>query len=159
MVEGKGLGIGIGIGIVMGIGIGVIALPLVDNMSNQPNPIADIIQTDDAHFAQINVRYDSTTDRLSGSLILTNKDGDYTKANGNLQLYVKKDGSMVHSATFDVTRDDFASWKNNNGEKITGYSFSLKKYFSSGPHDVLVDFVSGPEKSWIDLHDTFWSIN
>ncbi len=23
-----------------------------------------------------------------------------------------------HSATFDVTRDDFASWKNNNGEKI-----------------------------------------
>ncbi len=89
----------------------------------------------------------------------SNKDGDYTKANGNLQLYVQKDGRMVHSATFDVTKDDFASWKNNNGEKITGYSFSLKKYFSSGPHDVLVDFVSGPEKSWIDLHDTFWSIN
>jgi len=160
MVEGKGLGIGIGIGIVMGIGIGVIGLPLVDNiMSNQSNPIADILETDDAQLARLETRYNDATDRLTTTLILTNKNGDYTKANGNLELTVKKDGRTVHSEEFEFTKDDFVSWRNNNGDKVTGYQFSVNKYFSSYGHDVFVDLETKSGSIWKDLHTTFFSLN
>jgi len=160
MVEGKGIGIGIGIGVVIGILIGIIASPLVDiTMSNQSNPIADVLETDDAQLARLETRYNDANDRLTTTLILTNKNGDYTKANGNLELTVKKDERTVHSEEFEFTKDDFVSWRNNNGDKVTGYQFSVNKYFSSYGHDVFVDVVTKSGHTWNDLHVSFFSLN
>jgi len=164
MVEGKGLGIGIGIGIVIGIGIGVIGLPLVDNsMSEQPNPnpIAVVLpDIDDAHLAHIKANYFEDNNRLIVALILTNKDAGYTKADGHLEIRVYNDDrERVYSNEYDVTKDDFFSWKTNFGEKVTGYRIDETKYFASGSHDVYVDFTKKGGSTWQELHTDFYSIN
>jgi len=163
MVEGKGIGIGIGIGVVTGILIGIIVSGGIGT-STQSNPIADIIpdiiQTDDAYLASIDANYNHKTDKLSVTLILTNKDGDYTKANGNLQLRVHDDAGRKRLSTeYDVTRDDFFSWKTNSGEKITGYRIQETKVFASYNHDVYVDFTLNDGTNWKDLHASFFSLN
>jgi len=160
MVEGKGIGIGIGIGVVIGILIGVIASPLVGiSTSNLSNPIADIIPTDDAHLANLEAYYDEVNDRLIVALILTNKNADYTKANGHLEIRVLNDnGFPVYNNEYDFTKDDFFSWKTNSGEKITGYRIDINKYFTSGSHDVYVDFTT-KSGTWKDLYASFYSLN
>ena len=159
MVEGKGIGIGIGIGVVMGILIGIIVSGGLST-SIQSNPIADIIQADDARLAHIEASYSYENDRLAVALIFTNKDAEYTKADGHLKIrVVNDDGFQVYSNEYDVTRDDFLSWKTISGEKITGYRMDINKYFSSYGHDVYVTFTKKDGSTWNDLHDSFWSLN
>jgi len=158
MVEGRGIGIGMGIGIFMGILIGIIASPFVDNLSNQPNPIADIIQIDDARLAHIEASYYEDNDRLIVALILTNKDAEYAKADGHLKLTVRDElYTKYYSNEYDVTRDDFFSWKTNFGEKITGYRVDEHKFFASGDYDVYVDFTKKDGRVWKELHTSFRS--
>ncbi len=68
-------------------------------------------------------------------------------------------GVQVYSNEYDVTRDDFLSWKTNSGEKVTGYRMDITKYFASYNHDVYVDFTKKDGSTWNDLHDSFWSLN
>ena len=163
MVDGTSIGIGIGIGVVIGILIGIIVSGGVST-SNQSNPIADIVSDiipiDEPYLASIETSYDSKIDRLSVTLILTNKDGDYTKADGHLELRVHDDAGRKRLSTeYDVTRDDFFSWKDNSGEKITGYRIQETKYFESYGYDVYVDFTLKDGTNWTDLHATFFSLN
>ena len=163
MVEGKGIGIGIGIGVVMGVLIGIIFSGGI-SMSTQSNPIADIIpeitQTTDAYLASIEAYYDADTDKLTVALILTNKNAEYTKADGHLEIRVYNDNRLkVYSNEYDVTRDDFFSWKDNSGEKITGYRVQETKTFGSYNHNVYVDFTLKDGTNWTDIHTTFWSLN
>ena len=151
--------IGIVIGVVITILIGVIVSGGIST-SNQSNPIADIIETDDVHLASIEAFYHESSDRLVVALILTNKDAEYTKANGNLKLRVTHENEVrVYSNEYDFTKDDFFSWKTNSGEKITGYRIDIDKHFLTGSHDVYADFTTKSDKTWNHLHASFYSID
>ena len=158
-MEGKGVGIGIGIGVVIGILIGIIVSGGIST-TNQSNPIADIIETDDARLASIQASYFEDNDRLVVALILTDKNAEYTKANGLLELRVLNDnGYPVIFEEYDVTRDDFFSWKDGSGEKVTGYRIEETKVFAFGSHDVYVDFTLDDGRKWSDIHASFFALN
>ena len=155
MGTASGIGIGIGVGIVIGI---VVTMSFVainqGTITIEDIPVLDF---DDARLARLQADYNEETDRLQVVVILTDSNGEYTKANGNGNLYVKKDISLVHSDNFSFKKDDFVTWKNSfTGEKVTGYMFSIKKYFPQGSHDVFVDLNIG-DKYWEELHVSFYS--
>ena len=140
----------------IGIGIGVIFLAFVAyNMFSQGILLP---QVDDAHLASLEASYFEDSDRLVVALILTNKDAEYTKANGHLELKVLKGAVRVYSNEYDFTKDDFFSWKTNFGEKITGYRIDINEKFFSGEHDVYVDMVLKSGSSWEGLHASFYSL-
>jgi len=156
---GTSKGIGIGVGIT--VGVFVVAFLIFGMGSSSVNVIEEIadivVESDDARLARLQADYNEETDKLQVVVILTDSNGEYTKANGNGNLYVKKDTSLVHTDNFSFKKDDFVTWKNTfTGEKTTGYMFSIKKYFPQGSHDVFVDLYIG-EKQWDELHVSFYS--
>ena len=167
MGNSQGIGIGIGIGIIIGIGIGVIVLPIVaDSLSNQPNPvadiianpIADIIETDDARLASLSAYYYEERDRLLTVLTLMDSNGDDTKANGHLELRIlNEDDVVVYFKEYDFKKDDFISWKNNFGNKITGYRMDITNFFPDGKYQVYADFNT-QKSTWKDLNTSFYSL-
>jgi len=114
-------------------------------------------ESDDARLAQIESWYDYNTDRLTVTILLTDSNGDYTKANGDAEITIQKDGRMVYSDKYYFVKDDFVSWKDNFGGKITGYTIGIRQFFSSGSHDVFVD-LNTKSLHWDDLHDSFYSL-
>jgi len=147
---GKVKSTGLGVGGIIGVLILVILVASV---------IIDFNDKDDARMARIQADYSHETDRLTVALILTNQNGDYTKANGHLEIRVLNDnGRQVYSNEFDFTKNDFVSWQNNVGGKTTGYLFSINKYFSSYGHDVFVDLETKSGKTWKDIHARFFSL-
>ena len=113
---------------------------------------------DDARLALLQSSYFYDNNRLVVNIILTDSNGDYTKANGNAEITVLKDGHMVYSNEYNFVKDDFVTWRNAiSGEKITAYRIDIKQYFSSGSHDVFVD-LNTRSGHWEDLHDSFYSL-
>jgi len=113
---------------------------------------------DDARLAQLESRYFYDSDRLIVAVLLTDKDAEYTKASGNLDLYIKKDDILVYTANYDFVKDDFLSWKDNSGYKKTGYRIQIDKFFPSGSHDVYVNLETKSGSYWKDLHTSFYSL-
>jgi len=140
--------------IVIIVGLVVIAF-IVYNLYTQGILLGEI---DDAHLARIEAYYDADTDRLIVALILTNKDGDYTKANGHLELTVKNDRIQVYSTEHTFMKDAFFTWNTNFGGKVTGYRIDINKNFYSGSYDVYVDLETGSGGYWQDLHASFYSL-
>ena len=114
-------------------------------------------ESDDARLADINASYDYETDRLTVSIFLTDSNAEYTKANGNAEMTILKDGRVVNSATYNFVKDDFVSWINLFGGKNTAYVIVVREYFSSGEYDVYVD-LNTKTRYWEDLHDSFYSL-
>ena len=114
-------------------------------------------ESDDARLADINASYDYETDRLTVSIFLTDSNAEYTKANGNAEMTILKDGRVVNSATYNFVKDDFVSWINLFGGKNTAYVIVVREYFSSGEYDVYVD-LNTKTRHWEDLHDSFYSL-
>jgi len=112
---------------------------------------------DDARLASINASYDVYTDRLTVSIFLTDSNAEYTKANGDAEMTILKDGRVVNSATYNFVKDDFVSWINLFGGKNTAYVIVVREYFSSGEYDVYVD-LNTKTRHWEDLHDSFYSL-
>ena len=82
----------------------------------------------------------------------------FSKANGNAEVTVQKDGRMVYSNKYDFVKNDFVTWKNNLGGKTTGYMIDIRQFFSNGWHDVFVD-LNTKSGYWEDLHDRFYPLN
>jgi len=164
MVEGKGIGIGLGIGVVMGILIGIIASPLVD-MSNQSNPIADIIQIDDPQFAQVEAFYDETDNELSVYLYFTDTDGRDVKADGKATITVtdldwdREKTGRPYSYEFEFERDGFQTWRDSSGIKNTAYRFDINQEFASETvsWDVSLEIETDNGLYWDDVDTTFIS--
>ena len=116
-----------------------------------------VSEYDDARLANINASYDYETDRLTVSIFLTDSNAEYTKANGNAEMTILKDGRVVNSATYNFVKDDFVSWINLFGGKNTAYVIVVREYFSSGKYDVYVD-LNTKTRHWEDLHDSFYSL-
>jgi len=144
------------IAIAVGVGIlGFFILFIGLNMFDQGILLGEV---DDVRLASLQSNYYYEDDRLVVNVILTNKDGEHTKANGHVELSVLKDGRPVYSNEYDFTKDDFLSWQTIFGGEFTGYRIDIKEYFSSGEHDVYVDMVLKSDRYWEDLHDTFYSL-
>jgi len=140
----------------VGVGIlGFFILFIGLNMFDQGILLGEV---DDVRLASLQSNYYYEDDRLVVNVILTNKDGEHTKANGHVELSVLKDGELVYSNEYDFTKDDFLSWQTIFGGEFTGYRIDIKEYFSSGEHDVYVDMVLKSDRYWEDLHDTFYSL-
>jgi len=113
---------------------------------------------EDARLARVQANYNDESDRLQVIIILTDSNGDYTKANGNAEVTVQKDGRMVYSNKYDFVKNDFVTWKNNLGGKTTGYMIDIRQFFSNGWHDVFVD-LNTKSGYWEDLHDRFYPLH
>ena len=150
---GTSKGIGIGVGITVGV---IVVAFLIFEMGFT---LVDVVEEfEDARLARISANYNDETDRLQIIIILTDSNGEYTKANGYGNFHVKKDGNLVHTDNFTFEKDDFVTWKDNFGNKATGYMTDTRKFFPTGMHEVFVDLNIG-EKHWDDLHDGFFSLN
>jgi len=158
-----GIGIGIGVGFVIGF---VVALAFVG--TNQGISIVEDIPVlenipelvyNEPKLAYMESYYVDDTDRLTITISLTDKNAEYTTADGNLDIKVKKDERQVYTTTKEFVKDDFISWKNNFGEKVTGTRISINQYFPSGSHDVFIDMTLSDGLTWYDMHDSFYSLN
>jgi len=86
-----------------------------------------IPQVDDAYLASLEASYFEDSDRLVVALILTNKDAEYTKANGHLELKVLKGVVRVYSNEYDFTKDDFFHGKPILEKKLQDIELILMK--------------------------------
>jgi len=147
---GKGMGIG--------IGVVVILVLIVGYSLYQEGAILGVV--DDARFGELFTQYDDDRDRLTVVLYLTNKDGDYTKANGVLKIKVDTGNTLGYFRTFEFTKDDFSTFKTIWGEDRTGFRVSVNKYFTPGDHNVYGDVVLESGSSWVgdnNLRASFYS--
>ena len=143
------MGTGTKIGIGVGASVGVIFLIIFTFY---------VTQYEDARLAQILAQYDEDTDRLIVAILLTDSNGDYTKASGDAVVTVKEEGFTVYSSDpYYFDKNDFISWQDNFGSKSTGYRIDIRQFFSSGSHDVFVD-LNTKSSYWEDLHASFYSL-
>jgi len=145
---GSGKKIGAGAGVTIGVII-VIFLIIVVFYGTE---------YEDARLARVHAIYDDDTNRLVVTIILTDSNGEYTKASGNAEITVQKDGRTVYSNKYNFVKNDFVTWKNNLGGKTTGYMIDIRQFFPTGSHDVFVD-LNTKTSHWEDLHDGFFSLN
>jgi len=145
--KAKNIGIGIGAGIA-----GVFVVFVIGFLGFLES------EYDDARLAELRASYFDRNNMLVVAILLTDKDAEYTKASGNLDLYIKKDSILVYTANYDFVKDDFLSWKDNSGVKHTGYRIQIDKFFPSGSHDVFVNLETNSGSYWKDLHTSFYSL-
>jgi len=149
------LGTGKTVGIVAGISAGiVVAFILIMGVF-----LSEAGYVDDARLARVQADYFEENNRLDIRIILTDSNADYTKASGDAFVYVEKDGFTVYtSELFSFDRSDFVSWRDNSGNKITGYIIDIREYFGPGPYDVFVQMETKGGSYWEDLHVSFYSL-
>jgi len=149
------MGSGKTVGIVVGVSAGVIvAFILILGIF-----LSEAGFQDDARLARVQANYFDENNRLDVRIILTDSNADYTKASGNAFIYVQKDGFTVYtSEVYSFDRSDFVSWRDNSGNKITGYIIDIREYFGPGPYDVFVTLDTKGGSYWEDLHDSFYSL-
>jgi len=156
-----GIGIGIGIGFVAGVVV-MLAFSATTQNVLEGNPILENIPTLDfdkkAELLYLDADYIEETSRLKITVRLTDEDAEYTKDTGVLDIVVKKDGRTVFTDQYKVTDDDFYTWKDNNGNKVTGALVNFYHYFGPYSHDVIVDFVS-EDSNFIGATTNFFSLN
>ena len=150
------MGSGKTVGIVAGISAGVIVVfILIMGVF-----LSEAGYQDDARLAEVRTDYNEETDRLILNIILTDTNADYTKVSGELFFYVKKDGNLIYnSEVYSFEPSDFVSWRDNSGNKITGYIIEEREYFSGGSHDLFVTMETKTGRYWEDLHASFYSLN
>lgn len=110
---------------------------------------------DDARLAEIIATYFDDKDGLAVAVILHNADGEFTKANGHLELIIQKGNTKVYSNGYDFTKDDFLTWDNLFLGKQRGVVFTIDKRFSSGEYDVYANLQT-KSHYWEGLHARFY---
>ncbi len=152
---GTSKGIGIGVGITVGV---IVVAFLIFEMGFT---FVDVVEEfEDARLARLQANYNEETDKLQVVVILTDSNGDYTKASGDATITVKTTGDVRYTAysnTYYFEKDDFVTWKDNSGNKVTGYMIDIRENFSGGSHDVFVD-LNTKSGHWENLHDSFYSL-
>ena len=151
---------GIGIGIAIGIAL-TLSFVVFLGTDLGTSTLEDIpaLVFNEPRLASLESWYDDDTGKLQVALMLTDKNAEYTKADGNLELLVAKDGREVYSTEYDFKKDDFLAWKNSlTGEKITGYRMTINQNFYDGSHDVYINMQTDSGLYWEDLHTSFWAL-
>ena len=115
-------------------------------------------ESDDARLAEILAIYYDDQDRLFVALLLHNADGEFTKANGHIELTIKSGASTVYSNEYDFTKNDFITWDNLFLGKQRGVPISINERFPSGDYDVYVNMETKSGNYWEGLHTSFYSL-
>ena len=115
----------------------------------------DVIPSD-ARLAELRATYFDATDRLAVAVILTNSDGEFTEANGHLELVIYRGNHEVYSNEYGFKKDDFLTWNNLFGGQSRGVVFTINERFSSGEYDVYADMQLKPGRYWEGLHANFY---
>jgi len=144
----------------VGYGIGLVfalAMATIFGMT-----FMDTVIPSDARLAELRATYFDDTDRLAVAIILTNSDGEFTEANGHLELTIKNNGRTVYSNEYGFKKDDFLTWNNLFGGQTRGVVFTINerfpgKSFSGEEYDVYADLKLKPGRSWEGLHASFYS--
>ena len=141
------------IGIGAGVGIGAIIALFV---------VYSTMESDDARLAEIIATYFDDTDRLAVALMLHDADGEFTKANGHIELTIKSGASTVYSNEYDFTKNDFVTWDNLFLGKQRGVPFAVNerfpgKSFSGEEYDVYENLKLNSGRYWENLHASFRS--
>jgi len=84
--------------------------------------------SDDARLAQLTATYYDDQDRLLVTLILTNSDGEFTKANGHITISIDTIGRL-YFYEYDFVKDDFVTWDNLFLGKQRGVWFNIHERF------------------------------
>jgi len=118
--------------------------------------------SDDARLAELRATYFPDQGRLGVVVILHNADGEFTKANGHLELTIYKGTSMIYSNEYDFTKDDFLTWDNLFLGKERGVPFAINerfpgKSFSGEEYDVYANLKLNSGRYWENLHASFYS--
>jgi len=114
-------------------------------------------ESDDARLADLRATYFDDVDRLAVAVVLTNADGEFTKANGHLELTIKRGASTVYSNEYDFTKNDFLTWDNLFTGKTKGVMFDIRERFPRGDYDVYANMET-KSGYWEGLHATFYSL-
>ena len=159
MTTASGIGIGIGIGVVIGFGFAFVFLAGM----NQDTPVLENIPSlveDEARLAQLVATYNDDLDRLVIAIILTDADGEFTKADGIITLFILNDrGTEVYSGQHNFTKDDFLTWNNPYLGKQKGAWITIDQGFYSGNHDVYAVMALKSGALWDKLHASFYSLD
>jgi len=164
MTTASGIGIGIGIGEVIGFGFAFVFLAGM----NQDIPIIENIPAlvyDEPKFARLEAYYDYYDDKTTVVLILTDNDGKFVKANGDVRLTLCNEVSGTDrlidcfSNDFTFEKDDFYTI-DNSGRKRTATQFVIYQELSNTQEvfgwwwqasaDIVID-----ELTWIDVDVRF----
>jgi len=113
---------------------------------------------DDARLADLRATYFDDEDRLAVAVVLTNADGEFTKANGHLELTIKRGASTVYSNEYDFTKNDFLTWEGLFSGKTTGLLIDVRERFQRGDYDVYTNMETKSGRYWEGLHATFYSL-
>ena len=112
---------------------------------------------DDARLAEIIATYIDESG-LAVAVILHNADGEFTKANGHLELTIyTENGLLAYSNEYDFTKDDFITWDNPLLGKQRGVPIIINEIFPYGDYDVYVNLKTDSGSSWDSLHASFIS--
>ena len=113
---------------------------------------------DDARLAEIIATYFEDQDKLAVAVILHNADGEFTKANGHLELAIYTErGKLVYSNGYDFVKYDFVTWDNLFLGKQRGVPIIINERFLRGDYDVYVNLETNSGSYWEGLHASFCS--
>lgn len=118
----------------------------------------NVLVYDDARLADLRATYFDEDNRLAVAVVLTNADGQFTKANGHLELAIKKGTSTVYSNEYDFTKNDFLTWNNLFGGQTMGFWIDIRERFPRGDYDVYANMETNSGRYWEGLHTTFYSL-
>ena len=116
-------------------------------------------ESENIRLAQVKTFHDADTDTLQVFVILTDSKGDYTKASGDANVTIEKDGYKVYSVRYFFDKNDFVTFtENSTGDKVTGYVITIQEFFPAGVHEVSVDLTT-KSAYFEDLNSGFISLN
>jgi len=160
MTTASGIGIGIGIGVVIGFGFAFVFLAGMNQDTPIIENIPEILYSDDARLAQITANYYDDQGRLLIALILTDSDGEFTKASGHVTIRIVRFIDTLYSYEFDFVKADFLTWDNLFLGKQKGVWFNIYENFPAGSagqeYTVYVELETKSGKNW-ELQTTFRS--
>jgi len=162
-METPSLVAGIGIGIAIGIMLGFVISPGSSVTATAPSVIDEIIETvvePDPRFAELISSYDYLDDETKIVMYLTDNDGNYVKADGDVKItFCKKDiyTDMLYDCfnrTFNFEKDDFYT---RDGK--TGHQFVIVRELRGGGWDISMDInIPSLDKHWVDVDSSVHSL-
>ena len=164
---GSGIGIGIAIGVILGFALSNTTLQTVTDIPEaiietvvEPEPIIETVVEPEPGFAEILALYDEFEDKTTVVMYLTDNDGDYIKANGDVKITLCQEVAFedrltkCFSRTFNFEKGDFYT-----RESKTGHRFVIDRaLWGGGFWQASMDINLDNEMYWTDVDTRFYSL-
>jgi len=155
-----GIGIGIAFGVVIGLPFGFVISP--GSSVSAPSVIAEIIAViePDPRFAELWADYDYRDDETTMVMYLSDNDGDYVKADGDVKITLCQKDIYTDNLyncfnrTFNFEKGDFFTRQGK-----TGHMFVIHRELRGGGWDISMDInIPSLDKHWVDVDSSVHSL-